>query len=128
MDFCRAGCGGGDLFDLGARMWGTTADFPATQKQLASVLGVALANGNHHVGGAASKPKLSRTLRYEIRDLAGELRATHVRHEFDDGSKSMPWDPTGVKPTELPLYGINRTADSQDGDPIVITEEEKPRE
>ena len=28
--------------------------------------------------------------------------------------------------SKCPLYGINRTTDSQDGDPIVITEGEKP--
>ncbi len=65
------------------------------------------------------------TLRYQIRDLEGALKATHVRHEYDDGTKSMPWDPAGVKPAELPLYGINRTYDTADSDIIIVCEGEK---
>jgi len=64
-------------------------------------------------------------VRHEIRDLDGALKATHIRHEFEDGTKSMPWEPAGVKPTALPLYGINRTVDTPDGDQVIVTEGEK---
>src|SRR5215469_5959494 len=58
---CRAGCGGGDLFDLGARIWGTTGDFLSTQKRLASLLGVALTDGNGH-DSDKKKVRLTRTV------------------------------------------------------------------
>ena len=85
--------------------------------------GKATRNGN---GAHSHKPpKLVRTLRYEIRGLDGNLIATHIRKEFDDGSKSMPWEPTGIKPTELPVFQIEKTTDSMDGDTVVLVEGEK---
>lgn len=69
--------------------------------------------------------KLLRTVRYEIRDVEGVLKATHVRREYEGGSKSMPWEPPGVKTRELPLYGIERTANLPDGTKIILTEGEK---
>jgi hypothetical protein len=77
--------------------------------------------------GSKPKPdrKLLRTIRYEIRDLEGELKATHIRHEYDDGDKNMPWEPSGIKAAELPLFQIEKTADSADGDTVVVCEGEK---
>jgi hypothetical protein len=120
--FCDP-CGrGGDAFGLAGEVW--SADFKAALPRLAELL---LSGGNHKKADKAEAPKeIVRTLRYEIRDLDGELKATHIRHEYDDGSKSMPWEPAGTKPALLPLYGINRTADSADGETIVLCEGEKP--
>ena len=111
-DVCREG---GDLFDLTKRLHGTT--FKGAVTDLAELFAL---------NGHANAPKLLvRTLRYEVRDLEGKLRATHVRREYDNGSKEMPWDPLGTKPAELPLYGINRSFDFSAGDEIIVVEGEK---
>jgi hypothetical protein len=129
--FCDP-CGvGGDLFDLAEKVW--NVGFPAARDRLADLLGL-LRNGtgtSPKPSGAKTKPaatndrKLVKTTPFEIRDLDGGLRAIHLRHEYSDGSKSMPWAPTGVHPAGLPLYGINRMVDSQDGEPIIVVEGEK---
>ncbi len=105
--FCDP-CGkGGDLFNLGERFWALS--FPEALNRLATLLGVAVASRNGKPAGDKPKPKLVRTLRYPICDINGAVVATHLRYEFADGSKSMPWDPGGVKPAQLPLYLIEHT-------------------
>jgi len=116
--WCCDPCGkGGDAFGLAKELW--NLDFKAAISRLAELL----------LSGYADKkappPKLVRTLRYESRDLDGVLKAAHLRHEYDDGSKRMPWDPPGIKRAELPLFGINRTVDSADGEAIIVCEGEK---
>lgn len=130
-------CGrGDDVIGLAKEIWGV--DFGDACRRLSEIAGI---NGFHRSNSGQprgtdeeSKPKPEkrvddrkevRRLRYEIRDLAGELKATHVRIEYDDGSKNMPWEPAGVKPTELPLYMIQRTSDAQAGDPVILVEGEK---
>ena len=78
--------------------------------------------------------KLERTLRYEIKDLDGRLIATHIRKEFDDGTKDMPWERDG-KPglggmplSSLPLYGSERLRDLPPSTGAVVCEGEKPTE
>jgi len=121
-------CGeGGDVFNLAMRVW--NVDFLETAKRLSGLLGVSQ-NGHQapptaEKNGDRKNRNLVRTLKYEIRDLDGELKATHLRHEYSDGSKSMPWEPVGTKPALLPFYGINRTADSSEGEAVIVCEGEK---
>jgi hypothetical protein len=71
--------------------------------------------------------------RYDIRNLAGEIVAVHVREDFTDGrKKEMPWqlpDGTpglgGLKTAELPLYGIEQLANAPEGSLVVVCEGEK---
>ena len=96
-------CGkGGDAFDLARLVW--AVDFTGACKRLAEIAGI---NGHTAPLSLAERAKTPRKevrrLRYEIRDLRGELKATHHRIEYDDATKSMPWDPKGIKPAELPL-------------------------
>jgi putative DNA primase/helicase len=121
-------CGkGGDVFNLAKRIW--NVEFMEAAKRLGGLLAVSQ-NGHRPSptsNGVGKDPReVIRTFKYEIRDLQGEIKATHIRIEYSDGSKSMPWEPVGVKPAELPLYGINRTADSTDGEAIIVCEGEKP--
>jgi putative DNA primase/helicase len=68
--------------------------------------------------------------RYEIRDISGNLIAIHVRKDYPDGEKEMPWEMpdgtpklVGIKLVDLPLYGIGRLpADAKE---IVLAEGEK---
>jgi len=64
-------------------------------------------------------------LRYIVRDLDAIEKATHHRTEYADGGKDMPWEPAGIKPAELPLYMIEKTTDSMDGETVVLCEGEK---
>ena len=60
------------------------------------------------------------TTRYEIRNPAGELVATHCR---TDPGKRIWWEPKGVKANAMPLYRIEHARGSTG--PVVITEGEK---
>jgi hypothetical protein len=73
-----------------------------------------------------------RTIEYEIRDLDGELRAIHVRKEFNTGPKVMKWkgvDGTwglgNTKLIDLPFYGIHELGESPR---VFVTEGEKARD
>jgi hypothetical protein len=128
--FCDPCNQGGDLFDLCAAISNTS--FPQTKAKIAGLLNGAHFNGTEAITQSAAKRKLLRTIHYELRDLAGEIRAIHIRNEFNDGSKSMPWklpDGTdglgGMAVAELPLYGINRAADAARGEPAILCEGEK---
>jgi hypothetical protein len=116
--YCHV-CGKGTgITHLAKHVWGL--DYAAVMRRFEEAFGVS-SNG--------SKPKtdrkLLRNVRYEIRDLQGELKATHFRHEYSDGSKDMPWEPSGVKTAELPLFQIEKTVDSGDGETVVVCEGEK---
>ncbi len=127
-------CGkGGSAFELAIAVWGV--EFKDACKRIEQIAGL---NGNcrrieraRALTTSLDKPpsgaqrKEVRRLKYEIRDLDGELKATHIRIEYSDGTKNMPWEPAGVHPQELPLYGIGRTADASDGDAVIVSEGEK---
>ncbi len=76
--------------------------------------------------------RLLNTTRYEIRDATGTIVAAHLRRDYDDRSKDMPWvlpDGTaglgGMPYTELPLYGVHELADAME---VVVCEGEKVRD
>lgn len=61
----------------------------------------------------------------------GDPIAVHMRYDYDDGSKSMPWRlPTGesgrgvIKPDELPLYGLLGVLHTPNNEPVYFTEGE----
>jgi hypothetical protein len=66
-------------------------------------------------------------IRYEIRDVAGILRATHVRTDLANGSKSMTWEGglNGLRAEDLPLYGSQLLPAWPTDEIIVVTEGEK---
>lgn len=78
------------------------------------------------------KPRLVRTVRYVVKDADGWEQATHVRNDFSDGSKNMPWEhgdgirglPAGVSAADLPLYGSEDLSGRPDG-LVIVTEGEK---
>lgn len=107
--FCDP-CGRGwGIVDLAKEVW--NCDFKEAARRLAP--------------DDRPKPVPVRTIRYPVRDLEGELKATHIRHEFADRTKSMPWEPSGIKVSELPLFQIEKTADSGDGEAVIVCEGEK---
>ena len=73
--------------------------------------------------------------RWHLRDEHGDLLYQHVRFDDEHGNKiAVPWfeaDGTtparGVKPRDLPMYGIERAADMPESRPcmVVIVEGEK---
>jgi hypothetical protein len=123
--YCDPCAKGGDLFDLARQVW--NLDFPASARRLAELLSV---NG-YRSGSTESQPykpasrKVVRRLEYHIRDLDGVEKAIHHRIEYDDGSKDMPWEPKGVRPSDLPLFQIEKTTDSMDGETVILCEGEK---
>jgi hypothetical protein len=126
--YCDPCAKGGDLFNLAREVWGL--DFPACARRLAEMLNInGYCNGNRASQQPSRKPaasrKVVRRLEYVIRDLDGTQRAIHRRLEYDDGEKDMPWDPVGIKPAELPLFQIEKTTDSMDGETVVLCEGEK---
>jgi DNA-binding transcriptional ArsR family regulator len=69
----------------------------------------------------------ARETRYEVRDPDGTTVAVHVRIDTPDGKK-MWWERAGrkglggLRPTDLPLYGIHRLGDAQE---VIVVEGEK---
>src|SRR5262245_32731488 len=63
--------------------------------------------------GAAPRPKLiTKTTRYDARDLTGNVVAHHIRLDFTDGSKKVFWENlsglktlAGLNPCDFLLYG-----------------------
>lgn len=111
---CQAGCTSEDIVTA---LGGTLADLFAPK-----------ANGRT----GTPRPRIVRTTRYEVRDAAGSLVATHVRHDRADGSKDLPWElPDGTRNLggrsrdSLPLYGSERIASWPTTKPVVIVEGEK---
>ena len=77
------------------------------------------------VPAAAPKPpppkQVSRT-DYELLNSGGDYVATHVRLDFDDGSKKMWWEIdgkpglAGLPTSKLPLYGSHLLSEREPGD------------
>ena len=74
------------------------------------------------------------TTRYEIRDPRGDVTATHVRRDHEDGGKEIWWEQpdgkrglNGVRTERLPLYGAEDVALWEMGEPILLVEGEKAR-
>jgi hypothetical protein len=73
-----------------------------------------------------------KTLRHEIKDGAGALKAIHVRKELSNGGKYFEWRRpngapglNGTRPNSLPLYGAERLKIWDPKKSIVIVEGEK---
>jgi hypothetical protein len=111
---CGKGCG---IIDLAKDRWGL--DYSGVMRKLEEFCGIS------RNGTKPKTRKLLRTIHYEICNLNGEVQARHIRQEYSDGSKDMPWDPPGVKTAELPLFQIEKTFDISDGEPVVVCEGEK---
>jgi len=81
-------------------------------------------NGNGASAGSA-------ITRYEIRDLAGALKAVHVRLDNPPSPKKMWWERDGKnglggqRVTALPLYATEHLKVLVDGTLVVVTEGEK---
>jgi hypothetical protein len=80
---------------------------------------------------AAASQTPGKITRYEIRDSSGTLVAVHVRKDYPDGSKEMPWNMpdgtpklVGIKLVDLPLYGSDRLPEDATV-PVVVCEGEK---
>jgi hypothetical protein len=67
------------------------------------------------------------TIEFEIRDIEGRLQAVHLRQEFADGHKDMPWKGglRGRSRDTLPLFGAELVPALTDGDLVIVTEGEK---
>lgn len=69
---------------------------------------------------------------YTIRNASGELIATHIRLEYDNGEKSFLWERNGVsglgglKVADLPLFNSEKISKHLGNDLCVICEGEKP--
>ena len=69
---------------------------------------------------------------YTIRNASGELIATHIRLEYDNGEKSFLWERNGVsglgglKVADLPLFNSEKISKHRGNDQCVISEGEKP--
>ena len=69
---------------------------------------------------------------YPIRNVSGELIATHIRLEYDNGEKSFLWERNGVsglggmKVADLPLFNSEKISKHPGNDQCVICEGEKP--
>lgn len=67
---------------------------------------------------------------WQIQEYSGEVVATHIRYDYNDGTKNFVWYRNGVKglggfpSTELPLYG-SESIDRDSTGPIIICEGEK---
>jgi hypothetical protein len=81
--------------------------------------------------------KLVSTTIDELPDMDGVRKYRHVRNDYDDGSKECLWERFdgstwrtglgGVKPSSLPLFGMERLKDLPDGATVVLHEGEKAK-
>lgn len=97
-----------------------------------SPLGGVLANGRQPRPDGRPPRRLLGTVRHELRDEAGFLVAVHVRKDYDDGSKDLPWERPdgsnglgGLPIDTLPLYGVHELGDAA---AVVLVEGEKARD
>jgi hypothetical protein len=83
------------------------------------------------VAAPSHKPPAERTTTYDITDHKGGLIAQHVRRDHPDGTKTFAWvregmpSLNGMKPADLPLYGMPHLIAAAPGDPIIVCEGEK---
>jgi 5S rRNA maturation endonuclease (ribonuclease M5) len=76
--------------------------------------------------GAAKKKLLLRKTRFAFCDPAtGEIRYHKERKEYDDGSKSIWFEPKGRGGSPPLLYGAERLADLSEGQTVFVVEGEK---
>ena len=77
---------------------------------------------NANNGASRPKPerKLVRRIEYLIRNIQGDVVATHIRLEYNDESKSMPWEPAGIQTAALPLYRIEYSGDWEDDAWVIL--------
>lgn len=73
---------------------------------------------------AAQPPGEMREVRRWVHQGFDGKSYSHVRLEDGTGRKSMPWEPKGVKPEELPLYGSQAIPEAN-GKPMLLVEGEK---
>lgn len=97
-----------------------------------SPLGGVMANSRQPRPDGRPPRRLLGTVRHELRDEAGSLVAVHVRKDYDDGSKDLPWERPdgsnglgGLPIDTLPLYGVHELGDAA---AVVLVEGEKARD
>lgn len=78
------------------------------------------------------RPRPVREIEYPTQDAAGRTVAIHLRQEFADGEKSMPWkQPSGEwglggrHPADFPLYRTPELVAAPADRPVIVTEGEK---
>lgn len=103
----------GDGIDFLGRLHGL--EFADALREAAGILGMAATP-------ARQKPE---PVRYQVRDADGTLLATHCRLDLPDGQKKIWWEPKGVKPPTLPLYGLPALLAASPGEPVFLCEGEK---
>ncbi|MFC1955020.1 hypothetical protein ACFLWZ_00520 [Chloroflexota bacterium] len=88
---------------------------------------------SHKAEANSHKPsEVVRRQEYIIRNASGELIATHIRLEYDNGEKSFLWERNGVsglgglKVADLPLFNSEKISKHSENTPCVICEGEKP--
>lgn len=82
--------------------------------------------------GGQEKTAGEPTATWEIRDVAGELQALHVRFDRDGGKECLwrlpddrGWGLKGRKLSTLPLYGSERVSEWPEDIPVIVAEGEK---
>ena len=76
--------------------------------------------------------EMVRRQEHTIRNASGDLMATHIRLEYDNGEKSFLWERNGVsglgrlKVADLPLFNSEKISKHLGNDQCVISEGEKP--
>lgn len=78
------------------------------------------------------RPRITNTIRYEIRSADGAVIAVHVRREFSNRSKSFAWETPGRgsgldgrSASALPLYRLPELLAAPPSEPVVLVEGEK---
>lgn len=129
--FCFAGCKPDDIVRaagldpreiLGARH-GERTGRPASSRPPKNI---------RAVEPAAAERTLVRMVEHQIRNWSGEAQAVHVRKEYSDGSKDMPWRLPGNNDYglegrlvgSLPLYGTERLKSLKPGSTVIVGEGE----
>jgi putative DNA primase/helicase len=133
-DFASGEKGGGDLISLrAARDHSTQGE---ALKAIQEELGLNFVAGEKNGNGAAKKRPPDHTIRYEIKNVAGEIIAVHLRREWDRGPDKKPdkdclWESNGqsglggLKTSALPLFGSETISKLQPGSVIELVEGEK---
>jgi 5S rRNA maturation endonuclease (ribonuclease M5) len=78
-----------------------------------------------------TKREIVKTTNWQIKNIDGEIEATHIRLDYADGGKDYPWEVNGKKGLQgkntanLPLFGMEHFNSWPDEDDIIICEGEK---